>query len=78
MIVYLVKQTQPSSDYVDKTIYVCSTKKRAQDYARQLNKEYGYGVKFNKDYDFIDVDDSLDYVQHYYTVEAMKIDKPLA
>ena len=79
MKVYLVRQTQPSSYYESRTVYVCSTEEKARDYARKLNKEYGYGVKFNKNYDFVDFDESFDYDdQHYYDFESMNVDEPLA
>lgn len=79
MIVYLVRQTQPREYYETRTIYVCSTKERARDYARKLNKQYGYGVKFNQNYDFIDFDEKYDYdSQHYYDIETIEVDKPLA
>lgn len=78
MQVYLVRQTQPVDYHNDKTIYVCSTKEKAQEYCRKLNKEYGYGVKFNDDWDFVEFDDEYDYDhQHYYDWECMEVDKPL-
>lgn len=79
MIVYLVKQTQPSEYFESRTIYVCSTEERAREYARKLNKQYGYGVKFDENYDFIDFDEKYDYDdQHYYDIEKIKVDEPLA
>lgn len=78
MKVYLVRQTQPVDYYDDKTIYVCSTKEKAQEYCRKLNKEYGYGVKFNEDWDFVEFDDEYDYDnQHYYDWECMEVDEEL-
>lgn len=79
MLVYLVRQTQITSGYDEKTIYVCSTKERADEYCRKLNKEYGYGVKFNDEWDFVEFDDEYDYdQQHYYDWECMEIDEELA
>lgn len=78
MIVYLVRQTQPIDYYDEKTIYVCSTKERAQEYCRKLNKEYGYGVKFDEDWDFVGFDDEYDYdQQHYYDWEQVEVDEDL-
>lgn len=76
MIVYLVKQKQPSSDYFDTTIYVCSTKERAIEYCRKLNKEYGKNCVFDENWDF--VDENIDGDPHYYTWVGMEIDEPLA
>lgn len=76
MKVYLVKQTQETDDYIDKTIYVCSTEERAMKYCQKLNKEYGCGCDFDKDWNFVDV---LDYDDcHYYDWEEMEVDEPLA
>jgi hypothetical protein len=78
MLVYLVRQTQPVDYYEQKTIYVCSTKEKAQEYCRTLNKEYGYGVKFNDEWDFIDLDDDYEHEQqHYYDWECMELDEEL-
>lgn len=78
MLVYLVRQTQITSGYDEKTIYVCSTKERAVEYCRALNKDYGYGVKFNDEWDFVEFDDEYDYdQQHYYDWECMEVDKEL-
>ena len=76
MIVYLVRQTQTNGEYCEKTIYVCSTKERAVEYARKLNKQYGFGVKFDENYDFVD-DDGND-ILHYYDVEETEVDQELA
>ena len=77
--VYMVKQIQPSCDYDHKTIYVCSTLARAQEYARALNKEYGKHCIFDENWDFVDCEDSVDWdLVHYYTVEFMKINEELA
>jgi hypothetical protein len=76
MIVYLVKQTQEIDNYVDKTIYVCSTKEKAMEYCQKLNAEYGCGCDFDDDDNLVEV---LDYDScHYYDWEAMEIDEPLA
>lgn len=78
MKVYLVRQTQIIDGYDEKTIYVCSTKEKAQEYCRKLNKEYGYGVKFNDDWDFVEFDDEYDYdQQHYYDWQCMVVDESL-
>ncbi len=78
MLVYLVRQTQPIDYYEQKTIYVCSTKEKAQEYCRTLNKEYGCGVKFNDGWDFIDLDDDYEHEQqHYYDWECMEVDEEL-
>lgn len=76
MKVYLVNQTQEVDNLVDKTIYVCSTCERAQEYCRKLNKEYGCGCEFDENWDLVEV---LDYDDcHYYDWESMEIDEPLA
>ena len=73
--VYLVKQTQEIDNYVDKTIYVCSTKQRAIKYCQRLNAEYGYGCEFDDDYNLVEV---LDYDNcHYYNWEYIEIDEDL-
>jgi hypothetical protein len=78
--VYLVRQTQPSADYHQQTLYVCSSKEEAQRRARELNKQYGEGCKFSEDYDFEDIDwNNYCYDDvHYYDVESMVIDRPMA
>lgn len=76
MKVYLVKQTQEIDNYVDKTIYVCSTKERAMEYCQRLNQEYGCGCDFDENWNLIQV---LDYDNcHYYDWESLEIDEPLA
>lgn len=52
----------------------------AKERARELNKEYGEGCKFSEDYDFEEVDwDNYCYDDvHYYDVEEMLINKPMA
>ena len=80
MTIYLVKQTQPSADYHQMTIYVCSDEEGATNKARELNREYGEGCKFSEDFDFEEIDyDNYCYDDvHYYEVEAMQLDKPMA
>lgn len=75
MKVYLVKQTQETDGYRDKTIYVCSTKEKAQEYCRKLNKRYGYVAQFDVNWDFICASDS-EYC-HYYDWEYMEVDEEL-
>lgn len=75
--VYLVRQTQESENYNEKTIYVCSTRARADKYAQELNKEYAQGVKLDKHNNFIEIEDMFGDV-HYYDVESMAIDEDLA
>lgn len=74
MQVYLVKQTQDTYGYFDKTIYVCSTKEKAQEYCRKLNKIYGDGCKFSKEWDF---EYECDYNTHFYNWEPMEVDEEL-
>jgi len=86
MYVYMVRQTQNEAgsmwdeSYKNETIYVCSTEEEAQRRARELNKMYGHGCIFSEDGDFeeIDYEDTYDEGVHYYDVEAMRIDKPMA
>lgn len=75
MKVYLVKQTQPAAYYDDKTIYACTTKEKAREYCRKLNKRYGYGAQFNESWDFVLGSDS-EYC-HYYDWECMNVDESL-
>lgn len=85
-VVYLVKQTQYDigcSDigdcYVGTTIYVCSDEQEATRRARKLNEQYGSGCIFTEDWDFdeIDYDDMCDDL-HYYEVEEIVVDEPMA
>lgn len=86
MYVYMVRQTQNEAgsmwdeSYKNETIYICSTEEEAQRRARELNKMYGHGCIFSEDWDFeeIDYEDTYDEGVHYYDVEAMRIDKPMA
>lgn len=80
MTLYLVKQTQPDENYQETTIYVCSDKEEATRRARKLNKLYGQGCIFSEDGDFEEVDYEDSYVEgvHYYEVEAIQLDKPMA
>lgn len=74
MKVYLIKQTQETEGYFDKTIYICSTKEKAQEYCRKLNETYGYGCKFSKEWDFeYECDDDV----HFYNWEHMEVDEDL-
>lgn len=81
--VFLVKQTQYSiddlceDDYLRQTIYVCSTREKAEQYAKKLNKEYGDGAVFDDDNLFVEEDYDSDF-HHYYDVECMVVDEPLA
>lgn len=81
--VFLVKQTQYSiddlcqDDYLRQTIYVCSTREKAEQYAKKLNKEYGDGAVFDDDNLFVEEDCHSDF-HHYYDVECMVVDEPLA
>lgn len=77
--VYLVRQTQPSADYIKTTLYVYTDKEKAYKVARALNKEYGENCNFTKEYDFIDVKDDVYFDDvHYYDVQAMKLNEELA
>ena len=72
--VYLVRQTQPVDYYEEKTIAVFDNKEQAKKLAQELNKEYGYGVVFDKNYNFVDFDDSYDYdAIHYYDIDAQEV-----
>lgn len=77
--IYLVRQTQPLCGYTNVAIYACLTEEKAVQYARQLNKEYGAGATFTPEYDFIDEYATADPDSvHYYTVDALTVDEPLA
>ena len=70
--VYLVRQTQPVDYYDEKTIAVFTDKKKAYELARKLNKAYGYGCKFDDDYNFIEPGTDYDN-QHYYDVDCQEL-----
>lgn len=77
--VYLVKQTQPSCDYIRTTIYVYTDEQDAIDVARKLNKEYGMNCSFTEEGDFECVNDDVYFDDvHYYEVEAMLLNKEMA
>ncbi len=72
--VYLVRQTQPVDYYDQKTIAVFDNKAQAEKLARALNKEYGYGVRFDENYDYIEEDDDYDYDNiHYYDIDCQEL-----
>lgn len=75
MKVYLVKQTQPTNYHHDKTIYVCTTKEKAQEYCRKLNKEYGFAAQFDENWNLVYGVDSEH--SHYYDWECMNVDENL-
>lgn len=75
MKVYLVKQTQPTEGYNDKTIYVCTTREKAQEYCRKLNKRYGYAAQFDENYNLV-YGDPIE-PSHYYDWEVMEVDESL-
>lgn len=79
--VYLVKQTQPSSEYYEKTIYVCTDKDEAYRRARELNKDYGNtdSCVFDLDWDFVEMRrDACFECTHYYEVEAIRLNEAFA
>lgn len=74
MRIYLVKQTQPSAEYYDKTIFVFKNETDATNKARELNHEYGEFCEFTKDGDFLQIDDGYYFEDvHYYTVESIEL-----
>lgn len=76
--VYIVRQTQPCEYIQDKTIAVFDNQEQAEKLSRALNKEYGYGVRFDENYDYIESDDDYDYDdQHYYDWVVMKVNPDL-
>lgn len=77
--VFVVRQTQPSDYYQEKTIAVFDNKEQAEKLSRALNQEYGHGVKFDENWDFVDFDESYDYDdQHYYDWEYQEINPALS
>ena len=77
--VYIVCQTQTNEDYYDYPIYVMTSRKKADKYAQELNKEYAYGVELDKNNNFIKVnDDDLEIGYHYYSVLPMRLNEKLA
>lgn len=75
-VVYVVSQIQPEDLEYTGALYACSTFEKAQKYARQLNKEYGYGCVFDENWDFVEYNMEGD--PHYYTVTTLEIDEPIA
>lgn len=72
--VYLVRQTQPEEDYNNYTIAVYTDEQDAIALSRKLNKEYGYGVRFDENYDYVESEDDYDYDNiHYYDVDKKTI-----
>ncbi len=74
--VYVVSQIQPTELEYNGALYACSTFEKAQKYARQLNKEYGSGCVFDKNWDFVEYNCESD--PHYYTVTKLEINEPIA
>ena len=74
MKIYLVKQTQPAYEYIDKTIYAFKNKADAIKKARELNREYGECCKFSKNFDFVEIEQDYYFENaHYYTVETIEL-----
>lgn len=73
--VWVVRQTQPTDDYHQRTIAVYTDEESAVDIARRLNKTYGRGCKFDENWDFIEIDwANYDYdFCHYYDVECQDL-----
>lgn len=77
--IYLVLQTQPSSDYNEYPIYALDNEEQAVEYARKLNKEYAYGVVLNRKGDYLRCKKDADYDEvHFYTVLPMRLNEKLA
>lgn len=77
---YVVRQTQPSSDYELQTIAIYDDYDNAVELARKLNKEYGNTktCEFNEDWDFVDVLPDIDDITdlHYYDVSSICYNEP--
>ena len=71
--VYLVLQTQIQCDYRDYPIAVYTEACDAYKLSRKLNKKYGRGYKFTKDWDVDPFCDEEYDDTHYYTVEQFKL-----
>lgn len=74
--VWLVRQTQPSADYCERTIAVYDNEQDAVNLARQLNQEYGQNCEFDDDWDYVDYDCDYDMI-HYYDTECQKVNPEL-
>ena len=63
-VIYVVLQTQPEENYFETVIRIYESKEQAETCARNLNKTYGYGCRFNEhgDYEKILSDDAY----HFY------------
>lgn len=73
--VWLVKQTQPTSDYHERTIFVYETKKQALEQALLLNEKYSHGVEIDEDMCNYDIKEGYIYDDvHVYTVECMELE----
>lgn len=79
--IYLVCQTQPSAGYYETPIYALTSEKKAKRYCQMLNKKYAQYAELDDKGNFIGEyqgsDFNLDCV-HYYTVQPIKINEPLA
>lgn len=72
--VWAVRQTQPAEYYQDRTIAVFDNQEQAERLARSLNEQYGYGVRFDENHDYIESDDDYDYDDvHYYDWVKLEI-----
>jgi hypothetical protein len=75
--VYLVRQTQTEADYYNYTVYVVSDYDEAVRRAKLLNEHYADNVVLDEDGLFVEVKDySEDY--HYYDIQEMIVDTPMA
>lgn len=70
--VWVVRQTQPSDDYDQRTIAVYENREDAENIARKLNKVFGKGCDFTDEWDFIDVRDDYSCC-HYYDIESIQL-----
>lgn len=76
--IWVVRQTQPADYIQDKTIAVFDNQEQADKLSRALNKEYGFGVRFDENYDYVESDDDYDYDDiHYYDWEKLEINPSL-
>lgn len=71
MKLYLVRQTQPESNYFNETIAIFDNLKTAQKLACELNKKYGCGCVFNDKLEFVEF--NYDCEPHYYDVETQEL-----
>lgn len=69
---FMVRQTQPTDDYYQRTIAVFTNEQDALNLSRRLNKVYGEYCIFDEQWDLVEYD--MQDEPHYYDVESVSLD----